>query len=74
MRRLMLVFVFLLAGCTGIPEGIEPVDDFELEPYLWILAREPQLPQAMLDELLAKAEAAGYDTSDFIYVEHDRAP
>ena len=172
MRRLMLVFVFLLAGCTGIPEGIEPVDNFELEPYLgtwyeiarldhsferglsnvsaqyslredggvsvlnrgyrtekgawdeaagkayfvgdpsvgrlkvsffgpfyggynvfelgenyeysmiagpdrsylWILAREPQLPQAMLDELLAKAEAAGYDTSELIYVEHDRAP
>jgi apolipoprotein D and lipocalin family protein len=168
----MLVFVFLLAGCTGIPEGIEPVDNFELEPYLgtwyeiarldhsferglsnvsaqyslredggvsvlnrgyrtekgawdeaagkayfigdpsvgrlkvsffgpfyggynvfelgenyeysmiagpdrsylWILAREPQLPQAMLDELLAKAEAAGYDTSELIYVEHDRAP
>ena len=172
MKRLMLVFVFLLAGCTGIPEGIEPVDNFELEPYLgtwyeiarldhsferglsnvtaqyslredggvsvlnrgyrtekgawdeaagkayfigdpsvgrlkvsffgpfygaynvfelgenyeysmiagpdrsylWILAREPQLPQAMLDELLAKAEAAGYDTSELIYVEHDRAP
>ena len=172
MKRLMLVFVFLLAGCTGIPEGIEPVDNFELEPYLgtwyeiarldhsferglsnataqyslredggvsvlnrgyrtekgawdeaagkayfigdpsvgrlkvsffgpfyggynvfelgenyeysmiagpdrsylWILAREPQLPQAMLDELLVKAEAAGYDTSELIYVEHDRAP
>ena len=172
MRRLILVLVFLLAGCTGIPEGIEPVDNFELKPYLgtwyeiarldhsferglsnvtahyslredggvkvvnrgfraekgtwdeadgkayfigdssvgrlkvsffgpfygaynvfqlgenyeysmvagpdrsylWILAREPQLPQAMLDELLVKAEAAGYDTSDLIYVEHDRAP
>jgi apolipoprotein D and lipocalin family protein len=42
--------------------------------YLWILAREPRLPQAMLDELLSKAEAAGYDTSKLILVEHDRAP
>ncbi len=24
----------LLAGCTGIPEGTQPVTDFELEPYL----------------------------------------
>jgi apolipoprotein D and lipocalin family protein len=42
--------------------------------YLWILAREPRLPQAMLDELLSKAEAAGYDTSELILVEHDRTP
>ncbi len=41
--------------------------------YLWILAREPRLPQAMLDELVHKAEAAGYDTSELIFVEHDRA-
>ena len=41
--------------------------------YLWILARQPQLPQAMFDELLSKAEAAGYDTSKLILVEHDRA-
>jgi lipocalin len=26
----------------------------------------------MLDELLSKAEAAGYDTSELILVEHDR--
>ena len=172
MTRLVAVAVFLLAGCTGIPDGIEPVDNFELEPYLgtwyeiarldhsferglsnvtanyslrddggvavlnrgyragkdewdeaqgkayfigdpgigrlkvsffgpfygaynifelgdnyeyslvagpdrsylWILAREARLPQAMLDELLSKAEAAGYDTSQLILVEHDRAP
>ena len=42
--------------------------------YLWILAREPRLPQAMLDELLSKAEAAGYDVSKLILVEHDKAP
>ncbi len=172
MKKFLLLAVLALAGCTGIPEGIEPVENFELEPYLgtwyeiarldhsfergmsnvtanyslrddggvavvnrgyrtdkgkwdeangkayfiddesvgrlkvsffgpfyggynvfelgenyeyamiagpdrsylWILAREPQVPQAMLDELLAKAEAAGYDTSALIFVEHDRAP
>lgn len=172
MRRFVLIALFALSGCTGIPEGIEPVENFELEPYLgtwyeiarldhrferglsnvtanyslredggvdvlnrgyradkdewseaegkayfvddagvgrlkvsffgpfygaynvfalgenyeyslvagpdrsylWILAREPQLPQAMLDELLAKAEAAGYDTSELIFVEHGGAP
>jgi apolipoprotein D and lipocalin family protein len=172
MRSLLLVAVFVLSGCIGIPEGIDPVDDFELEPYLgtwyeiarldhrferglsnvtanyslredgsvsvlnrgyrtekgkwdeaegkayligdpgvgrlkvsffgpfygaynifelgenyeysmvagsdrsylWILAREARLPQATLEELLSKAEAAGYDTSELIFVEHDRAP
>lgn len=172
MKRLPLLAVFALSGCTGIPEGIEPVDDFELESYLgtwyeiarldhrferglsnvtanyslrddggvdvlnrgyhagkgrwdeaegkayflgdtdigrlkvsffgpfygaynifalgedyeysmvagpdrsylWILARESQLPQAVLDRLLDKAEAAGYDTSELIFVEHDRTP
>ena len=172
MRKFLAITVVLLAGCTGIPDGIEPVDDFELErylgtwyeiarldhgferglsnitasyslredggvavlnrgyrdekgewdeaegkayfigdpgvgrlkvsffgpfygaynvfelgddyeyamvagpdrSYLWILAREPRLPPAMLDELLSKAEAAGYDNSKLIIVEHDRTP
>lgn len=172
MRRLLVVAVIALSGCTGIPEGIDPVDNFELEPYLgtwyeiarldhsferglsnvtaiyslredggvkvlnrgyrdesgkwdeaegkayfvddpivgrlkvsffgpfygaynifelgenyeysmvtgpdrsylWILAREPRLPQAMLNELLHKAKAAGYDTSELIFVKHDKTP
>ena len=172
MRRLVVVALLALSACAGIPEGIEPVNNFELEPYLgtwyeiarldhrfqrgmsnvtanyslredggvavlnrgyrdekgewdeaegkayfvgdpgigrlkvsffgpfygsynvfelgdnyeyamvagpdrsylWILARQPRLPQAMLDELLSKAEAAGYDTSKLILVEHDRSP
>ena len=39
--------------------------------YLWILAREPRLPQAALDAALASAQAAGYDTSELIFVRHD---
>lgn len=26
--------ILALAGCTGVPEGVEPVTDFELERYL----------------------------------------
>lgn len=172
MRRIVIIAVLALTGCTGIPEGIEPVDNFELEPYLgtwyeiarldhrferglsnvsanyslrddggvnvlnrgyrtekgewdeadgkayfigeptvgrlkvsffgpfygaynvfelgenyeysmvagsdrsylWILAREASLPQAKLDDLIARAEAAGYDTSELIFVEHDKVP
>ena len=171
MKKLLLFALFALAGCTGIPDGIEPVDNFELEPYLgtwyeiarldhrfergmsnvtatyslregggvnvmnrgyrmekgawdeadgkayfigdpgigrlkvsffgpfygaynifalgesyeysmvagsdhsflWILAREPRLPQEELDKLLQQAEMAGFDTSKLIFVEHDRA-
>ena len=27
---------FLLVGCTGVPEGIVPVSNFELKPYLGV--------------------------------------
>ena len=33
-RILLLVASFLLAGCTGIPEGVTPVRGFQLERYL----------------------------------------
>ena len=35
--------------------------------YLWILARQPQLPAQVLDDLLAKASSAGFDTSALIF-------
>lgn len=171
MRATLLLLTLLAAGCTGIPDGIEPVDDFELDrylgtwyeiarldhrferglsnvtaqysmredggvrvlnrgyraedgewdqaegkayfvgdpdvgrikvsffgpfyggynvfeldedynyamvagpnrSYLWILARQPELPASTLDKLMAKAESAGYDASELIMVEHGPA-
>lgn len=34
MKLVSMLFLFLLAGCTGIPENIKPVDNFVLEKYL----------------------------------------
>lgn len=35
MRRSILLFLLLLlSGCTGLPDGVEPVDNFELHRYL----------------------------------------
>ncbi|MDD5556777.1 MAG: lipocalin family protein [bacterium] len=34
MKYLPMVAALCLAGCTGIPEGVRPVDGFELERYL----------------------------------------
>lgn len=34
MKRLILIFVLLISGCTSVPEGIQPVRPFELERYL----------------------------------------
>lgn len=35
MRNLLLLILpVLLAGCAGIPEGVEPVTDFDLKRYL----------------------------------------
>lgn len=41
--------------------------------YLWILSRTPSLDDAVLSELVAKAEALGFATDELIYVEHDSA-
>ena len=32
--RLLALFTMLLGGCTGLPEGVEPVSGFELNRYL----------------------------------------
>lgn len=34
MMRGLLLFCLLLTGCTGLPKGIEPVANFELDRYL----------------------------------------
>ena len=34
MKKLLIPVAALLAACTGVPEGVEVVDDFALEPYL----------------------------------------
>jgi apolipoprotein D and lipocalin family protein len=39
--------------------------------YLWILARAPQLNDNIKNMLLAKAAAAGFNTSKLIYVDQD---
>ncbi len=33
-KSLVVFVALILAGCTGVPDGIEPVDDFELDRYL----------------------------------------
>jgi apolipoprotein D and lipocalin family protein len=40
--------------------------------YLWILAREKELDQAVLAELVATAARWGFDTQELIYVDHNR--
>jgi apolipoprotein D and lipocalin family protein len=34
MRNLWPIACCLLSGCLGVPDGIEPIDDFELNRYL----------------------------------------
>lgn len=38
--------------------------------YLWILARTPQLDQATLERLVARAAELGFETDELIYVDH----
>lgn len=42
--------------------------------FLWILARQPQLPQATLQRLVAEARRLGFNTDRLIYVDHSRLP
>ena len=34
MKKVFIAFCLLLAGCVSIPEGIKPVNDFDLKRYL----------------------------------------
>jgi apolipoprotein D and lipocalin family protein len=38
--------------------------------YLWILARSPRLSREVLDRLVSRAAALGFDTRQLIYVDH----
>lgn len=34
MNKIAIILLLFLAGCTGIPENVKPVDNFKLEKYL----------------------------------------
>ncbi len=42
--------------------------------YLWILARDKQLPETTLKSLVAQAKQDGFEPDKLIYGEHRRAP
>lgn len=39
--------------------------------YLWILSRAPKMEEALKNALIAKASAAGFDTSQLIFIDHE---
>ncbi|CDF86712.1 outer membrane lipoprotein Blc [Pseudomonas knackmussii B13] len=41
--------------------------------YLWLLSRQPSLPEPVLRRLLAEANRRGYDTADLIWRSDDSA-
>ncbi|VGO21162.1 lipocalin family protein [Pontiella sulfatireligans] len=40
--------------------------------YLWILSREPVLPQAKLDDLVSKAQNLGYNTEKLLIIDQSK--
>lgn len=40
--------------------------------YLWILSRTTEIPEDVKNEYLEKAKQIGYDTTQLIWVKHDR--
>ncbi len=38
--------------------------------YLWLLAREPKLPEATVEQLVDQAREAGFPVGELIFVEH----
>lgn len=41
--------------------------------YLWILSRQPSIPEEVKNRYLQLAQEIGYDTSDLVWGAHDRA-
>lgn len=42
--------------------------------YLWILYREPVMPDSLLINLLDRIQQRGYDTSKFLYIDQSSVP
>ena len=42
--------------------------------YMWVLARTPELDEATLERLVAKARELGFPTDELIMVEHHSSP
>jgi apolipoprotein D and lipocalin family protein len=40
--------------------------------YLWILSREKTIPESIKNQYLNKAETLGFDTSELIWVDHNK--
>ena len=40
--------------------------------YLWILSRQPTIPEEVKSRYLKKAQEIGYDTSDLVWGAHDK--
>lgn len=40
--------------------------------FLWLLAREPEVADALKDRFLDRAGGLGFDVSEIVWVEHDR--
>nr|WP_141675609.1 lipocalin family protein [Formosa haliotis] len=40
--------------------------------YLWILSREETIPESIKTKFLEQAKTIGYDTTDLIWVEHNK--
>ncbi|TCD47640.1 lipocalin family protein [Chlorobium sp. N1] len=73
-RRALCILLLVPAGCTGVPEGLEPVGNFSLERYLgtWYeIARIPNSFEKDFEEVSAtytlsedgsvRVENRGYD-------------
>jgi apolipoprotein D and lipocalin family protein len=41
--------------------------------YMWILSRETTIPEKIKTEYLKKAQEIGYNTSELVWVKHDKA-
>lgn len=42
--------------------------------YLWILARDPALDEALVRQLVSEAKAMDFPVDELIFVDHDRVP
>lgn len=40
--------------------------------YLWLLSRDPVMPERVKQSFLEKARTLGYDTDDLVWVKHDQ--
>ena len=67
MKKIILFIVLWFVGCVSMPDGMEPVDNFQVERYMGKWYEIARLDKNIINRLISRASSLGFDTSKLIF-------